>query len=231
MRKNGFIASLASLILVYGLINLILFLFIPEGRTDLASFWIAWSFTFPLNLLTTMGITIYCSRIENATIIKIPLLFTIQYIFAGIYLVTGIIFMLINKDIALAVWIVEAIITCAFIILMIYAWLGTSFLAKNVEHTKKKVFYIRSLQADIDACISQVADSDVEKLLKELSDKIRFSDPMSHDSLAQIEGELKNNVREIITSVSRGNLELIPDLVKRAMITLDMRNNRCKVLK
>ena len=85
MRKSGFIASLVSLVLVYGLINLFLFLLIPDGRTDLNSFWIAWSFTFPLNLLTAIGVTIYCSRIENATIVKVPLLFTIQYSFAGIY--------------------------------------------------------------------------------------------------------------------------------------------------
>jgi len=231
MKKTGFIASLASLTLVYGLINLLLFIFIPEGRTDFNSFWIAWSFTFPLNLLTAIGVTIYCSRIGNDTVVKIPLLFSIQYIFAGIYLVTGMIFMLINKDIALAVWITEAIITCAFIILMIYAWAGTSYLARNIAHTKKKVFYIRSLQADIDACISQVADDEVARLLKELSDKIRFSDPMSHASLSQLEGELQANVGEIISCVSLGNLEAIPSLVKMATVKLDMRNNRCKVLK
>lgn len=231
MRKTGFIASLASLVLVYGLINLLLFIFIPDGRTDLASFWIAWSFTFPLNLLTAIGVTIYCSRIGNDTVVKIPLLFSIQYIFAGIYLVTGMIFMLINKNIALAVWITEAIITCAFIILMIYAWVGTSYLARNIAHTKKKVFYIRSLQADIDACIPQVADDDISKLLKELSDKIRFSDPMSHASLSQLENELQLNIGEIINCVATGTPELIPDLVKMAMVKLDMRNNKCKILK
>ena len=231
MRKSGFIASLVSLVLVYGLINLFVFLLIPDGRTDLNSFWIAWSFTFPLNLLTAIGVTIYCSRIENATIVKVPLLFTIQYSFAGIYLVSGIIFMLINKNIALTVWLVEAVITCAFILFMIYAWVGTSYLARNIKHTKKKVFYIRSLQADIDACIPQVANEDAQKLLKELSDKIRFSDPMSHESLNQIENELQSDVCKIVTSVSLGNLDLIPELVKTVSIKLDMRNNRCKILK
>ena len=231
MKKTGFIASLASLVLVYGLINLLLFIFIPDGRTDLASFWIAWSFTFPLNLLIAIGVTAYCTRIENATIVKIPLLFTIQYIFAGIYLVVGMIFMLINKNIALTVWIVEAIITCAFIILMLYAWVGASYLSRNIAHTKKKVFYIRSLQANIDACIPQVADNDVALLLKELSSKIRFSDPMSHESLYQIEGELQADVSEIINCVSLGNLDLIPDLIKKVTLKLDVRNNQCKILK
>ena len=231
MKKTGFIASLASLILVYGLINLLLFIFIPEGRTDFNSFWIAWSFTFPLNLLTAIGVTIYCSRIGNDTVVKIPLLFSIQYIFAGIYLVTGMIFMLINKDIALAVWITEAIITCAFIILMIYAWAGTSYLARNIAHTKKKVFYIRSLQADIDACISQVDNEEISRLLKELSDKIRFSDPMSHESLAQIETELQNEVNEITDYVSHGALSIVPSLIKSVSLKLDIRNNKCKALK
>ncbi|MBO5357478.1 MAG: hypothetical protein J6A95_06885 [Clostridia bacterium] len=231
MKKKDFIASLISLLIVYGVINLILFLVIPEGRTDFASFWIAWSFTFPLPLLTAIGVTIYCALTEQTSIVKIPLMFTLQYSFAVVYLVAGIILMLINKNIPVVAWVVEAIITAIFVILLLYAWLSASYISKNIKHTKKKVFYIRSLQADIDTCIPQVDDGAIQDMLRELSSKIRFSDPMSHASLKDIEQALQALVGEIVANVSDGKLDLVPELVKKATVSLDSRNNKCKLLK
>ena len=232
MKKKGYIASLISLLLFYGLANLILFLLIPDGRTDLTSFWIAWSFTFPFNVLTAVGITLLLIRSSANAITKVPILFTIQYGFAGIYLVAGLIFMLINKNLVTAVWIVEAIITVAFIVLAMYAYLGMSYISNSIEHTKKKVFYIRSLQADIDACIPQVKDNDeASKLLASLSDKIRFSDPMSHESLIDCELKIQDLVTEIVTNVSLGKLDTLSELVTRASVLIDSRNGKCKILK
>ena len=231
MKKKGYLASLISLLLFYGLANLILFLLIPDGRTDLTSFWIAWSFTFPFNVLTAVGITLLLIRSSANAITKVPILFTIQYGFAGIYLVAGLIFMLINKNLVTAVWIVEAIITVAFIVFAMYAYLGMSYISNNIEHTKKKVFYIRSLQADIDACLPQVNDSEAAKLLTSLSDKIRFSDPMSHQSLIECELKIQDLVTEIVTNVSLGKLDNLSELVTRASVLIDSRNGKCKILK
>ena len=43
---------LVSLILVVALLNAIVFLTIPDGRTDTKAFWIAWSFAVPINFGT-----------------------------------------------------------------------------------------------------------------------------------------------------------------------------------
>ena len=231
MRKKDFIVSLVSLLIVYGVLNLILFLLIPDGRTDFASFWIAWSFTFPVPFAIAIGVTIYCSLTEQTSIVKIPLMFTLQYSFTVVYLIAGAILMLINKNIPVVAWVVEAIITAVFVILLLYAWVSASYISRNIKHTKKKVFYIRSLQADIDTCIPQVSDSEIKSMLTELSSKIRFSDPMSHESLRQIEQTLQALVGEITTSVSLGELDAVPELVKKATISLDSRNNKCKLLK
>ena len=139
--------------------------------------------------------------------------------------------MLINKNLVTAVWIVEAIITVAFIVFAMYAYLGMSYISNSIEHTKKKVFYIRSLQADIDACLPQVNDSEVAKLLTSLSDKIRFSDPMSHQSLIECELKIQDLVTEIVTNVSLGKLDNLSELVTRASVLIDSRNGKCKILK
>ena len=232
MKKKGFLVTLISVLVAFGIINLILFLCVPAERLSLPSFWVAWSFTFPLNIITTVIAFLYCTRSSSTELVKTPVLFIVQSVFLGIYLVTGLIFMsFFNFDISVAVWVTEAIITGIYIIVALYAGFGMSYLSGNIEHTKKKVFYIRSLQADVDTCVSQVADPEVKKLLSDLSEKIRFSDPMSHESLQGCEMRIQDLVTEIVTSVSLGKLELVPELVTRAKIELDSRNNKCKILK
>lgn len=231
MKKPAFIASFASLVLVYGLANLILFLLIPDGRTELAAFWIAWSFTFPLGLISALAVTLYCMKEGNATIVKVPLLFTIQYSFAVIYLIAGILFMGLGVKSTTLVWIIEAIITVAFIVALLYVWVGASYISRNVAHTKAKTFFIRSLQVDVDNLIPRVSDAEIVKQLKALSDKIRFSDPMSHEALGATEMRIQELVSQISYSISLGHFEDTLHLIAQASIELDARNNKCMLLK
>lgn len=231
MKKMGYIISLVALLIVYGLANLILFLVLPDGRTEMTTFWVSWSFAFPFCFLTSIGVTIFCARNSALTIAKVPLLYPIQYAFSGIYLLVGIIFWCFKNEAITAVWVVEAIVSGAFIILMLYAWFGIAYLTKNIEHTKQKVFYIRSLQADIDACIPQVSDSALANQLRELSEKIRFSDPMSHESLKPVEARLQDAVERIVVFATTNSYESLPQLIAQAKADLDLRNGKCKLLK
>ncbi len=231
MKKTGFIASFVSLILVYGLANLILFLLIPEGRTDLASFWIAWSFTFPLGIVSALLVTLYCSRSENSTIVKVPLLFSIQYSFALIYLVAGIIFMGLGTESTKIVWIVEAIITTIFVILMLYAWAGSNYISKNNAYEKNKILYRDMQLASVRDCITRVSDPDITQMLNQLAEKIRFSDPMSHESLKIYEVRIEALILEISEKIASEQLDDVPALIKKASLELESRNNRCMLLK
>ncbi len=231
MKKKGYIASLVALLLVYGLANLILFLLIPDGRTDFSSFWIAWSFTFPLNVATAIFITVLLIRSKADEVAKVPLLFTIQYVFAFVYLKAGFIIMFNEKNIVSIAWIVEASITVAYIIAVMFSWLGMSYITRNIKYTKKKTFYIRSLQADIDACIPAVSDEKAKAALIGLSDKIRYSDPMSHSSLEDCELKLQSIISDIASDASSGNYDAVLELVVKATSLLDSRNAKCKLLK
>ena len=231
MKKKTLLATLISLFVAYGIVNLILFLCVPGERLSVSSFWIAWSFTFPLNIITTILATLYCTRSSATAIAKVPVVFTVQYVFTGIYLVAGFIFMMFNNDISVAVWVIEAIITGAYILVALFVFLGLSHISGNIENTRKKVFYIRSLQADIDTCASQVTDNDIKAQLQALSEKIRFSDPMSHESLKPCEDKIQELVSEIVTNVSVGKLEPVAELISKTSIQLESRNNKCKILK
>lgn len=231
MKNRIFSISLISLLIVFAAANAILFLVIPEANFDLPSFWIAWSFAFPFCLLTTLIVTFYCAKTSNITLVKVPLLFAIQYSFVIIYLIAGIILMALGLESTTAALVAEASITAVYLILVLYAWSTISYLNDNIKRAKKKVFYIRSLQTDIDNCIPKVSDPNLSHQLTELSSKIRYSDPMSHKSLRDSEQKLQNLVYQIYTKVSNGNFDEVPSLINETSIELDYRNNKCKILK
>ena len=91
--------------------------------------------------------------------------------------------------------------------------------------------FIKLLQADLEACFPYVADASLLTALKKLSDKIRFSDPMSHPSLAGCESELSEAIARIASKVKGGNVDDIADDIKLAESLVESRNSRCKILK
>ena len=76
-----------------------------------------------------------------------------------------------------------------------------------------------------------VNDAEIKKSLHKLQEDIRFSDPMSHSSLNDIEQELQSNVNKIVIKVSSNDLEGIQELISNATNLLVLRNNKCKILK
>lgn len=90
---------------------------------------------------------------------------------------------------------------------------------------QKKVFYLRALQAEVELLAEREADADTKAALTRLAEKIRFSDPMSHEQLAALENEISNKIAEL--KVASSTLEIITELNS----LLDERNKKCKILK
>lgn len=231
MKNKSFIVSLISQVILYGVANLFLFLLLPPEKIALTSFWVSWSFTFPFCLITTILVTIYSSKRENQIISRLPLILAIQYSAIIVYLIAGLVLMFYGPSSPTPAWLVEAVITALYVILIMYAVVSTNYITKSIKFTKEKVFYIKSLQTDIDNCISMVTDKNLAQSLSLLSDKIRYSDPMSSVSLRQREESIQNIVSEIVAKISNEEYENVPALISKASIEIDARNNLCKTLK
>ena len=231
MKNTFFSISFISQLIVYAIANAILFLVLPNETFSLTSYWIAWAFTFPLCIITTLLVTIYCSHTNNSTIVKLPLLFTIQYSSMLIYFIAGIILMSLGIDSIAPVLVTELAITAIYAVLFLYAWATTSYLTKNIAYTKAKVFFIRSLCVDLDNCIPTVNNPEDAKKISDLSEKIRYSDPISHPSLRESEIKLQDLVFQIVHAASANASSEISKLTYEATVELNARNNKCKLLK
>ena len=127
-----------------------------------------------------------------------------------------------------ASWI--AIVVCALIlgvsaICLIGTETGREEINRVEETVEKKVFYIKSLQVDVEILASAEIDTDTKTALTKLAEKIRFSDPMSNDVLADLEAEISAKVKELKTAENKAGIITVLD----SLIT--ERNKKAKLLK
>ena len=229
MKKLSKFFILISIVLVCALMNVIVFLTIPDGRLDTKVFWMAWAFATPWNLLMTVILHIWASK-KGSEVLKMPAAYYLCGVFGLIYFVLGLIFMYANITTITLLLILELIVTVAYLIASFYVCLAGNYIANNDKQTKQKVFFIRMLQSNVTSCLPSVKDPEVRAALEELSEKIRFSDPMSHQALALVEGELAATVDEIAAKILSGD-ENVSALIQKAEMQLARRNSQCAMLK
>ena len=124
----------------------------------------------------------------------------------------------------------SAIVACSVIagasaVCMISADTGRNEIERVEAKVQKKVFYIRERQADIELLADNESDAAVKTALTQLAEKIRFSDPMSNEQLADLENKISTKVAELKNAASK--MEIITELNS----LLDERNKKCKILK
>ena len=78
---------------------------------------------------------------------------------------------------------------------------------------------------------SQCEDTEANKVLQELSDDFRYSDPVSSTALKDIETDLENMVAQLQTAVTSENKTDILSLAKKTKTLLTERNRLCKLNK
>lgn len=218
-----------SVILVSIALNVILFLTVPDGRTGEGVFWLAWSFTFPFNIAVTVLSYLYL-RSKNS-LVAMPITYYVTGAAYVVYLIVGAIFMYAPIVSFTVPVIVEVVITVIYLIVLMWSLFAVRYISDNQKVTDQKVLFIRLLKSDVDGILPFCTDPAIRSRLERLSEKIRFSDPMSHPSLAGCESELNAAVYAISAKVKAGECEGIEAEITKVNALLDFRNDRCKILK
>lgn len=222
MKKN---TKRAYIILgvVFILFNVIAFA-VPTAKT--ATFWIAYAFTviaFALQIGTWSAVFKADDTLKSK-FLGIPIIH-IGIVYLAFQLIAFAVFMVFP---IVSTWI--AIVVCALIlgisaICLIGTETGREEINRVEEKVEKKVFYIKSLQVDVEMLASTETDSDTKAALTKLAEKIRFSDPMSSGALTDIETEISAKVKELKTAENKSEIITIIN----SLIT--ERNKKAKILK
>ena len=222
MKKNSirgyfFVGIIIALISVIAIT-------VPTQKTT--AFWIVYVFTTIAiaSQIVVWKITLGKDETLKSKMLSIPVIH-IGIVYAVIQVIAFAVFLFTPT---LPTW--SAILTCSFIAGIAIACMITSKTGRNeIEQTEskiqKKVFYLKELQSEIQLSANSETDRNTREALIQLAEKIRFSDPMSSDNLANIERQIANRIADLKTSTTK--LEIIEDINS----LLDERVQKCKVLK
>lgn len=222
MKKNNLMSYLAIGI-VFALFNVIAFV-IPTDKT--ATFWTAYAFSV---VAFAVQIPLWKIALGKKDTLKSKFL-GIPIIHVGItYLIVQLIaFAVFMFFPTIPVWV--SIIVCAIILAIsalcaIAGQAGANEINRVEEKIKIKRAFIQFLQTDIEMLAESETDAETKAALKKLAEKVRFSDPMSHEMLGELESRITAKVEEMKTVTDK------KALIDEMEILLIERNKKCKILK
>jgi len=221
--------SIVTVIIILAVYNVIAFV-LPFDRDG--GFWAGYGFSM-LALLLTAGVSFYAFQREGikSKVYGMPLI-SVVWRYLIIQLVVGFLQMALQKYIPFQYGIVANVILLgACLIGLISVDAGKAEIERVDEKVKEKVFYIKSLQADVEGYVDRALNESIKKVLKELGETIRYSDPMSNPQLAAIENKIENKTAILSEAVEKADDDLIKGLCNELQQLFAERNRKCKILK
>jgi hypothetical protein len=225
-KKMYFIAVLILLVIF----NVVVFV-IPFHRGS--GFWTGYGFSM-LAILITAAVNFYAFDKEGlqSKFYGIPLI-TVVWRYLVVQIILGIAEMILDFiPVPFQFGIAANTILLGVCLLgLITVEAAKDEIARIDEKIKEKVFYIKSLQADVESLVGRAQDDSLKKMLKDLVETIRYSDPMSNPQLAAIENKIEAKAAILAETVDNADGNSIKTLCNEMQQLFAERNRKCKLLK
>jgi hypothetical protein len=219
----------AAVFIILAVFNVIVFV-IPFNRSG--NFWTGYGFSM-LAVLLTASVSFYAFDREGlkSKVYGVPLI-SVVWRYLVIQLVTSLAEMILDFipipfQYGIAV---NTILLGACLLGFITVEAAKEEIERIDEKIKEKVFYIKSLQADVEGLAGRAPD-DMRKLVKDLAETIRYSDPMSSPQLAAIENKIEARAAVLTEAVNNTDGGAIKALCNELQQLFAERNRKCKLLK
>ncbi len=125
----------------------------------------------------------------------------------------------------------------AGLILVIYAAAvikaqGAAEIVMSVDKKiKAQTFFIKSLTVDFETLSAKAKNEEIKSEVKKVAEACRYSDPMSNDALAGVEGQITIKFNALEKAVEEDKTDDVKTLCNELNVLLADRNKRCKLLK
>ncbi len=197
---------------------------VPSAKT--VAFWISYAFTV---IAFAAQIAIWKAELGRNESLKSKFLgFPVVHI-GIVYLVVQIIALAVFLFIpTLPIW--SAAVACAVIagasaVCMIASDVGRSEIERVSSKVQKKAFFIKQLQTEVELQADAETDIATKSALTQLAEKIRYSDPVSNEQIADIEDRITAKVAELKKAADKTNC------IVELNSLFDERSRKCKLLK
>jgi len=222
-NRNKGIATMAAILMLV-IFNLYVFM-APITKT--VTFWIGYLFVMLAGLillatvLFVVGVNDEEKMFMRISIVKIAWTYFVIQTCLGIVEITSTLLTY------LPALIINSILTSVYILVIFATQAASDSIQKNKKRTDEKIFFIKKIQTILMGI--KTSDKELNDKLRRLIDDVKYSDPMSHSALQDIESEIEKRVIILKVSVKDKNnglneIEMVSELLKE-------RNQKCKLYK
>lgn len=228
-RQKSLLAGYVIVLIVF----LLLFVIIPFTVNAA----VIWQFLFGiLSICLGYGITYYAFKSTyniRSKVYGFPIAY-IGWIYTGVQIALSFIIFIINKFIDTPAWI-GAVLSILLLAIALIGVIGTDNARDIIADidTKEEILTkpIKTFRLDIASLCDSCTDENAKELLEKLSDKLRYSDPVSSDALADIEYRITQGIEEIKEIIDKAQYASVVDKINAVDRMVDDRNRRCKAEK
>lgn len=200
-------------------------------RFDKAAFWIAYALitlSFIFQLVTAYKF-VKDDSIEK-TFLNIPLLKT-AYAAIIVSIAFGLIFMVFP---VLPSWI-GAVLCLLIAGYFVIACIKTETAAEIVHDIDTKIKenteFIRTATVEAQTIYEAATLPEIISAVKKVYEALRYSDPMTSDSLSNVENQISENLKSLKNAVANNDTEKVVTLSDKLILLIKERNAKCKALK
>ena len=221
MNKKGLVSAVvaAASAVLYSVVMFIIF-----GFDKGANFWISYVFALVAIILSCTVTYLGFNKARTMTdwIFSIPIMRWCG-IYSALAIILSILFALVDVSWKL-VFLVQLALPVLFCVVVFPCFVQKKHMEQVAEQTAAKVSYVRLMHAKLVALLPRVEDAEVKKELDKAVDLLRHSDPMSADSLNDIEQKISSYVDEFDAQVRAAAWEQALPLIKEINMLIHERN-------
>ena len=225
-----------SVIAVYAIIFVvfnILYYCIPFPK--LPSVWIAYVFSL-ISIILGYFITVYAFK--NTTELRSKVygfpIFRIGYLYLFAQIVLSCIVFLISCFVYIPLWlsVILSVLLLGAALIGVIAADNTRDVIEELETKSEiKTKKITYFNLDIAGLVSSCKDPEIKQKLEKLSEKFKYSDPVSSEELAETEAKIEKEIKVLSELLISGNTKSVISQIDLITGMLENRNRMCKALK
>lgn len=228
-KSKSVIAIYTILLVVY----IVAFLIIPFNK--IAASWISFAFTI-IAIAGSLLIFNFAFNAKETIVSKIygyPI-FRVGAVYALAQLALGIVICIIAAFVAVPYWVallLSIILLGAAAIGVIVTYNTRDMVEKVETEVKEEIKAVTYFQIDIDGIFDECESAELKEKLDELSERFKFSDPVSNESTKAIEEKIKGMLSDLRSFVEAKNTDEANALIKKIDNAIKERNRICKANK
>jgi hypothetical protein len=226
--SKGRLLRIASYLLVIVIFSLVAFI-VPLEKT--ATFWVAYAFGIVACILQE---AICIMSWDKAMTTKSRFL-GIPQLMVGVYyliaqLIVSLVFIFMPHLSFVIPLGISILLLALFAILMIGTEAARDEIQRIDDKVAAKVGFIKGLQVEVELLILHAHNDEVKRQLKDLAESIRYSDPMSTETVAPVEAQMTALLAEIKATIRDASGNPNP-LIANMKYLLSERNGKVRLSK